>query len=216
MKQQNILLVTLLSLTALWGCDSDSDDNESVHVQSGVYEGVIWANDTSPSGAQVVVQEGVDPQLTLWDEREHQVSYLGALSDGQIDFAAASVSCEMSDQELICSNGNGSSALSPVTLESDDISNYEGTYQARYSDALYQMSIDQQGSLSLSGSSCNSEGSLVTSATVENLVMMQLTDEQCIETGTLNIITLEVDNDSLVSINVQTDSDQFPQVWIKL
>ncbi|WP_182010030.1 hypothetical protein [Vibrio sp. B1FLJ16] len=46
--------------------------------------------------------------------------------------------------------------------------------------------------------------------------MKELTDEQCIETGTVNIVMLEVDNDSLVSINVQTDSDQLPQVWIKL
>ncbi len=215
MKQQNILLVTLLSATVLWGCGNDSDD-DSVQVQNGVYEGVIWANNASPSGAQVVVQEGVDPQLTLWDEREHQFSYLGTLSDGQIHFAAASLSCERSGQELVCSNANGSSGLSPLTLESADISSYEGTYQARYSDALYQMSIDQQGSLSLSGSSCNSEGSLATSDSVKNLVMIELTDEQCIETGTVNIITLEVDNNSLVSINVQTDSDQFPQVWIKL
>ncbi|WP_220455413.1 hypothetical protein [Vibrio sp. B1FLJ16] len=101
-------------------------------------------------------------------------------------------------------------------MESADIGSYAGTYQARYSDALYQMSIDQSGSLLLTGSSCNSEGSLVTSGSVGNLVMKELTDEQCIETGTVNIVMLEVDNDSLVSINVQTDSDQLPQVWIKL
>lgn len=216
MKQQNILVVTLLSAFALWGCGSDSDDKEQVQVQNGVYEGVIWADDASPSGAQVVVQEGVEPQLTLWDEREHQVSYLGATSGDQISFSAASVSCEMTDQELVCSNANGSSALTPVTLESADISSYAGTYQARYSDELYQMSIDQSGSFSLSGSACNSEGSITASDSLDNLVTMELTDEQCIESGTVNIITLEVDNDSLVSINVQTDSDQFPQVWIKL
>ncbi|CAE6939975.1 hypothetical protein ACOMICROBIO_FLGHMIGD_03993 [Vibrio sp. B1FLJ16] len=214
MKQQNILLITLLSVSALWGCDSD--DNDQVQVQSGVYEGVIWASDASPSGAQIVVQQGIEPQLTLWDAREHQLSYLGTLNDDQIDFSAASVSCEMSDQDLVCTNANGSSALTSVSLESADIGSYAGTYQARYSDALYQMSIDESGSLSLTGSSCNSEGSLVTSGSVENLVMMELTDEQCIETGTVNIVMLEVDNDSLDSINVQTDSNQFPQVWIKL
>ncbi|CAE6936105.1 hypothetical protein [Vibrio sp. B1FLJ16] len=214
MKQQNILLITLLSVSALWGCDSD--DNDQVQVQSGVYEGVIWASDASPSGAQIVVQQGIEPQLTLWDAREHQLSYLGALNDDQIDFSAASVSCEMSDQDLVCTNANGSSALTSVSLESADIGSYAGTYQARYSDALYQMSIDESGSLSLTGSSCNSEGSLVTSGSVGNLVMMDLVDEECIQTGSVNIVTLEVDNDSLVSINVQTDSNQFPQVWIKL
>ncbi|WP_321462675.1 hypothetical protein [uncultured Vibrio sp.] len=30
------------------------------------------------------------------------------------------------------------------------------------------------------------------------------------------IVGFEVDNDALVSINVQTESDQFPQVWVKL
>ncbi|WP_255203000.1 hypothetical protein [Vibrio natriegens] len=46
--------------------------------------------------------------------------------------------------------------------------------------------------------------------------MMELFDAQCIQTGNVNIATLEVDNDSLVSINVHTDSDEFPQVWVKL
>ncbi|WMN90085.1 hypothetical protein NI382_18610 [Vibrio parahaemolyticus] len=216
MKQQNILLVTLLSVSALWGCNSDNDDNKQSQVQSGVYSGVIWANNASPDGAQVVVQEGVEPQLTLWDEREHQVSYLGAQSDGQINFAAASVSCEMSDQELVCSNANGSSVLLPITQESADLSNYSGTYQARYADGLYQMSIDQSGAIVLTGFACSSEGSLFTSAALESVVMMELFDAQCIQTGNVNIATLEVDNDTLVSINVQTDSDQFPQVWVKL
>ncbi|WP_255202999.1 hypothetical protein [Vibrio natriegens] len=122
MNRHNTLLVTLLSVFALWGCNSDNDDNKQSQVQSGVYSGVIWANDASPDGAQ---------------------------SDGQINFAAASVSCEMSDQELVCSNANGSSALSPVTLESDSITSYADTYQARYSDELYQMSIDQSGAIAL-------------------------------------------------------------------
>lgn len=216
MNRHNTLLVTLLSVSALWGCNSDSDDNEQAQVQSGVYSGVIWANNASPGGAQVVVQEGVEPQLTLWDEREHQVSYLGAQSDGQINFAATSVSCEMSDQKLVCSNANGSSVLLPITQESADLSNYSGTYQARYSDGLYQMSIDQSGALSLTGVACSSEGSLTISAALESVVTMELADDQCIQAGSVNIATIEVDNDSLVSINVQTDSDQFPQVWVKL
>lgn len=214
MKQKNTLFVTLLSVAALWGCDSDNDDNKQA--QSGVYEGVIWAGDASPDGAQVVVQEGVEPQLTLWDAREHQISYLGTQSDEQITFAAASVNCEMSGTSLTCSNANGSSVLSPVTLESTDLSVYAGTYQARYADGLFQMSIGQSGSLSLTGSACSSEGELTTSTELDNLVMMELFDEQCIQVGNVNIATLEVDNDTLVSINVQTDSDQFPQVWVKL
>lgn len=214
MKQQNILLITLLSVSTLWGCNSDSD--ETKQVQNGVYEGVIWTSNSSPDGAQVVVQEGVDPILTLWDSREHQVSYLGAKSNDQINFSAASVICEMSRADLKCSHGSGSSVWSPVILESADISNFAGTYQARYSDGLYQMSIEQSGSLSLTGSFCNSEGLLKVSTAPENLVMMELFDEQCIQVGNVNIVTLEVDNDSLVSINVQTDSDQFPQVWVKL
>lgn len=214
MKQQNIVLVTLLSVSALWGCDSDSDETNPV--QNGVYEGVIWANDASPDAAQITLQDGVQPLLTLWDSRDHQVSYLGTLNDEQITFAAALVSCEINDNDLSCGNANGSSVLSPVSLESADLSSYAGTYQARYSDALYQMSIDQSGSLSLTGSSCQSEGSLTISTDPENLVTMELFDEQCIPAGNVNIATIEVDNDTLVSINVQTDSDQFPQVWVKL
>ncbi len=216
MKQQNIVLVTLLSVSALWGCDSDRDDNEQAQVQSGVYSGVIWAGNASPSGAQLVVQESVEPQLTLWDEREHQVSYLGTQSVDQITFSAASVSCEVNSNDLSCTNANGSSVLSPVSLETADLSRYAGTYQARYADGLYQMSIDQSGALSLAGVACSSEGLLTISAALESVVMMELADEQCIQTGSVNIATIEVDNDSLVSINFQTDSDQFPQVWIKL
>nr|WP_319552670.1 hypothetical protein [uncultured Vibrio sp.] len=214
MKQQNILLVTLLSVLALWGCDSDSD--EIKQAQNGVYEGVIWAGNASPSGAQLVVQESVEPQLTLWDEREHQVSYLGTQSGEQITFSSASVSCEMNGTGFTCSSANGSSDLLPVNLENTELSNYAGTYQARYSDGLYQISIDQSGALSLTGVACSSEGSLTISAALESVVTMELLDEQCIQAGSVNIATIEVDNDSLVSINVQTDSDQFPQVWIKL
>lgn len=216
MNRHNTLLVTLLSVSALWGCNSDSDDNEQAQVQSGVYSGVIWADDASPDGAQVVIQEGVEPQLTLWDAREHQTSYLGALSNDQITFLTASVNCEMSGTNLTCNNANGSSVLLPITKESADLSNYAGTYQARYSDGLYQMSIDEAGAIALTGSACSSEGSLFTSTGLESVIMMELLDAQCIQIGNVNIATLEVDNDSLVSINVQTDSDEFPQVWVKL
>ena len=214
MKQQNIVLVTLLSVSALWGCDSDSD--EIKQAQIGVYEGVIWSDDASPDAAQITLQDGVEPMLTLWDSRDHQVSYLGTQSVDQITFSAASVSCEVNSNDLSCTNANGSSVLSPVSLETADLSRYAGTYQARYADGLYQMSIYQSGALSLTGVACSGEGSLSISAALESVVMMELADEQCIQTGSVNIATIEVDNDSLVSINVQTDSDQFPQVWVKL
>ncbi|MGP8307929.1 hypothetical protein [Vibrio sp. YIC-376] len=50
MKQHKFLFVTLLSVSTLWGCNSDNDEN--TQVECGVYSGVIWAgNGLSRSGS---------------------------------------------------------------------------------------------------------------------------------------------------------------------
>ncbi len=207
MKKGHILIATLMSVSALWGCKSEGQ---------GVFEGVIWSDDSVPQAAQVIVQMGEAPQLTLWDEREHQVSYRGVLKNTQLLFAQASVTCEVSGSDLSCENSNGSSLLMPADSESADIASFSGTYQARFSDELYQMTIDQSGALKITGEKCESEGALLTTIGNESVVNLELDNAKCLKAGSVNIATLEVDNDSLVSINVQTDSDHFPQVWVQI
>ncbi|MBY8257948.1 hypothetical protein KW530_14555 [Vibrio fluvialis] len=155
-------------------------------IQVGTYEGVVWSDDTLPLSAQVVVQN------------------------------SATLSCEMSAAALACTNRNGETILSPVSAESVDIASFAGSYQARYHDALLQMSIDDSGALTVSGASCESSGSLTVTADVDGLAEMRLTDDQCAAAGSVNLVTLETENESLVSLNIQTNSATFPQVWVKI
>lgn len=209
MKQQQWMMA-LCCAFALWGCKPT--DNT---IQVGTYEGVVWSDDTLPLSAQVVVQNSAT-LLTLWDEREHQTSYVGSSSEGKLVFSAAGLSCEMSAAALACTNSNGETILSPVSAESVDIASFAGSYQARYHDALLQMSIDDNGALTVSGASCESSGSLTVIADVDGLAEMQLADDQCAAAGSVNLVTLETENESLVSLNIQTNSETFPQVWVKI
>ncbi|MCG6267510.1 hypothetical protein [Vibrio furnissii] len=34
--------------------------------------------------------------------------------------------------------------------------------------------------------------------------------------GHVNLVTLETENESLVSLNIQTSSETFPQVWVQM
>ncbi|MBL4282435.1 hypothetical protein KW508_03750 [Vibrio fluvialis] len=209
MKQQQWMMA-LCCMFALWGCKPT--DNT---IQVGTYEGVVWSDDTLPLSAQVVVQNSAT-LLTLWDEREHQTSYLGSSSDDQLVFSAVGLSCEMSAAALTCTNSNGETTLSPVSAESLNIASFAGTYQARYNDALLQMNIDDSGALTVSGASCESSGSLTATTEVNGLADMQLADDQCAAAGHVNLVTLETENESLVSLNIQTNSETFPQVWVKI
>ncbi|MCE7631179.1 hypothetical protein LZT04_25280, partial [Vibrio fluvialis] len=143
-------------------------------------------------------------------------SYVGSSSEGKLVFSAAGLSCEMSAAALACTNSNGETILSPVSAESVDIASFAGSYQARYHDALLQMSIDDSGALTVSGASCESSGSLTATTEVNGLADMQLTDDQCAAAGHVNLVTLETENESLVSLNIQTNSETFPQVWVKI
>lgn len=207
MKQQWI--VPLLCAVALWGCQQT--DNVAV----GVYQGVVSDDNQTPLAAQVLVQESAS-LLTLWDEREHQTSYAGVSRDGKLEFAAASVSCEMSGTTLKCGNRNGETQLSPVTVNTASLADFAGRYQARYHDALLQMSVDSNGAFTLSGSHCESVGSLAVATSPADVVLLQLVGSECAAAGSINWVTLQTDNESLISLNVQTDSDDFPQVWVRL
>ncbi|ADT89669.1 hypothetical protein [Vibrio furnissii] len=209
MKQQQWMMA-LCCVFALWGCKPT--DNT---IQVGTYEGVVWRDDTVPLSAQIVVQNSTT-LLTLWDEREHQASYVGSSSEGLLVFSAVALSCEMSAAALACTNSNGETTLSPVFAESVDIASFAGTYQARYNDALLQMNIDNRGALTVSGASCESSGSLTATTEVNGLAEMQLTDDQCAAAGHVNLVTLETENESLVSLNIQTSSETFPQVWVQM
>lgn len=209
MKQQQWMMA-LCCVFALWGCKPT--DNT---IQVGTYEGVVWRDDTVPLSAQIVVQNSTT-LLTLWDEREHQASYVGSSSEGQLVFSEVGLSCEMSAAALACTNSNGDTTLSPVFAESVDIASFAGTYQARYHDALLQMNIDDSGALTVSGASCESSGSLTATTEVNGLADMQLTDDQCAAAGHVNLVTLETENESLVSLNIQTSSETFPQVWVQM
>lgn len=209
MKQQQWMMA-LCCVFALWGCKPTDDT-----IQVGTYEGVVWRDDTVPLSAQIVVQNSTT-LLTLWDEREHQASYVGSSSEGLLVFSAVGLSCEMSAAALVCTNSNGETTLSLVFAESVDIASFTGTYQARYNDALLQMNIDDSGALTVSGASCESSGSLTATTEVNGLVEMQLTDNQCAAAGHVNLVTLETENESLVSLNIQTSSETFPQVWVQM
>ncbi|WP_172559340.1 hypothetical protein [Vibrio fluvialis] len=209
MKQQQWMMA-LCCVFALWGCKPTDDT-----IQVGTYEGVVWSDDTLPLSAQIVVQNSTT-LLTLWDEREHQASYVGSSSEGLLVFSAVALSCEMSAAALACTNSNGDTTLSPVFAESVDIASFAGTYQARYNDALLQMNIDDSGALTVSGASCESSGSLTVTADVDGLAEIQLTDDQCAAAGSVNLVTLETENESLVSLNIQTSSETFPQVWVQI
>ncbi|KQH88165.1 hypothetical protein AMR76_02450 [Vibrio furnissii] len=41
-------------------------------------------------------------------------------------------------------------------------------------------------------------------------------NDQCAAAGHVNLVTLETENESLVSLNIQTSSETFPQVWVQM
>ncbi len=212
MQRKNLFLLVLATVVTLSGCN----DNEQDSVQHGVYQGVIWGDEQQPLKAEVVVQKGKNAQLTLWDEREHQLSYVGVASGTELTFSTASVRCATTGNGLSCENSNGSTLLSPVASEIADLASFAGRYQSRYLDSNYVMDIDESGAFTVAGNSCSSVGRLSLSTALNGIVNMSWFDDGCLQAGTTNLVTLEIDNDSLISVNIQTESDNLPQVWVQL
>ncbi len=211
MLSKKLMVLSIVAVAALSGCNGSSKG-----VNYGVYQGVVWGDDEQPLKAQVVVQVGEKPQLALWDEREHQISYGGSVKGTELTFSSASLNCVKNGDDLSCENSNGSTLLSPVDTDSIALSSFSGTYKSRSGDALYLMEVDGAGSFTITGDNCESEGSLSLSSKPENVVNMLVSDDQCLQAGDTNIVTLVVDNESLISANIQTESDNFPQVWVQL
>lgn len=207
-RQRWIALIAVLMLSAC-------HDSETSTRETGVYQGIIWSDDAVPFAAQVVVQQQ-ESLLTLWDEREHQTSYSASEDPSRVLFSAAAVSCTTSDTTLRCSSNGGDTILTAISPQEVALADFAGSYQARDSDRLLTMTIDNTGVLTLSGEGCTSDGSLTRDEAMPGVVSVTLTDSECVAAGRVNLVTLHTDNESLVSINVETSSDNFPQVWVAL
>jgi len=214
MKQQKWLPV-LLGALVLWGCNN-SEDTSQVELLVGVYQGVVWSDAQVPMAAQLVLQADASVLLTLWDEREHQSSYLTHSEESQVQFAALNLDCELSAEAAECSNANGNTRLALSSAEAVSLSEYAGRYQTRYNDALYQMVIEADGLISISGESCSSSGELSAVAAAANLAQLRLADSQCFAVGELNLASLHLDNQALLSLNVLSSELEVPQVWLAL
>ncbi len=139
------MLLSVAAVIALSGCNDKKNNVEDTEYQDQdfrVYQGIVWGEQVQPLKAEVVVQEGKKALLTLWDEREHQISYVGSGKGSELTFSSASLNCVKNGGDLSCENSNGGTLLSPVDTDSIALSSFSWNYKTRTGDELYLMDID--------------------------------------------------------------------------
>ncbi len=216
MNLKQIIAITAVPLVFLSGCNSGTDGSNKVQssIQSGVFQGVIFNDSNTPYAAKVTIQESSKALLTLWDDREHQVSYVGIINGDKVTFSDASVMCQVSGNSYSCEANNRRTNLSIVTDSGVKLTDFSGVYQAGYNNTLYQMDIDSSGHLVLTNGECESEGHIRLSTQLEGVANLSLNDSDCFNSGYIGLVETVRVNDSLFTLNIQSDSPDFPQEWV--
>ncbi len=203
-------LLVVVGAVTIAGCN-EAEAHKSI---SGVYQGIAWSEQQIPQQIDVTVSDDANPLLTIWDEREHQSSYLGTNHGSKLEFSAINIECKYKSSDLSCETPMGSVAMTPVNELATPVAEFAGTYQARVDNALYQMQVLSSGEFTIFGESCQTQGQLLELASGA-AIALKLNDSQCFEASSVNYATLQIDNDSLFSIDVRTSSDAFAEVWVR-
>ena len=219
-------LIGLVSLAFLAGCSSDSYDNKAPQV-SGVFSGVTYSEAGTPlkvtaTAINLAASDLIPSKtlVTLWDERDQQVSYSGIYhqDSNKLTFANEQYECIPDNNLWLCSSVVESFTLSKVTQEAVNIDLVLGSYNALFESELYRVVIAADNKLTVSGVGCEANGSL--SYELDGQVLMfELADNALQDacgldnlTGIMNYVS---DNDELFSLEFQTVNAEFPTTWVK-
>lgn len=208
------VLLSLLCLFTLSGCNQSETSHDKGLEKTRAYEGVILSDELIPYAAQVVIEQN-KALLTLWDDRDRQTSYLGKWNDTEFSFFGSVIRCKSLESTLVCQKNQRDADLFLRTQESASITDFAGVYQARRDQTLFTLAINGQGELTITGSQCQSRGRLLKTTETSSILALQLNDEDCFESDDLTYVRLEQDNESLLSLNVQTHHQEWPQTWVK-
>lgn len=207
-------ILSLLCLFTLSGCNQSETSHDKGLERTRAYEGVILSDDLIPYAAQVVIEQN-KALLTLWDDRDRQTSYLGQWNDAEFSFIDSEIRCKSLESTLVCQQNQRDAELLSLSKDSVSIDQFEGIYQARRDQALFTLAINGQGELTIIGSQCQSRGRLLKTTETSSILALQLDDEGCFESDSLTYVRLEQDNEALLSLNVQTHRQEWPQTWVK-
>ena len=212
---QSLMLISSVTLLVT-GCDDSSSNSPINQPLSGVYSGVNKDDDGNLLQAQIINEVGQTPLISFWDDRDHQTSYSGKVeSSGNVVFNSVQYECDIQSSSVTCDSPVGSIVLKKENMPLVSLSDYVGTYQANWDDSLYRMEVGSDGKVNITNGQCHAQGVITLSNDIDNLHLFSITQDDCGAGNVLGYSQLDVDNESLYSINIQTDNENFPQVWVK-
>ncbi|MEI8596464.1 hypothetical protein [Photobacterium sp. Hal280] len=225
-------LLCLLFTLVLAGCNgsdkhSDTDKGSSgadasQQAWTGVYRGIALDADANPIEIQIIAESGQLPLLTVWDDREHQRSFQAEQPAGSAEalsyhFAGIQFQCQRSPDGVVCDTPEGTARLAADLSSAQHTGFVAGEYQAAWNGERYTLALDAQGNAIVSGAQCESAARFVVSDSLENVWVMTVEASNVCHLPFSQVYAeTVVDNDTLYSLNFQTQITDFPQVWVKV
>ncbi|BAI99993.1 putative periplasmic lipoprotein [Shewanella violacea] len=217
--------IGLVSLAFLAACSSD--DSNKVPQVSGIFSGVTYSEAGAPLKvtATAINLAGSDQTafttiVTLWDERDQQISYSGIYhqDSNKLTFANEKYECIPDNNLWLCSSAVESFTLAKVTPEAVSIDLVLGSYSAQLGSDSYGLVIAADNKFTILSAGCEANGSL--SYELDGQVLMfELADKTLEDTCGLDnltgIINYVSDNDELFSLEFQTVNSDIPITWLK-
>ena len=224
-------LIGLFSLAFLASCSSDSDDRKAPQV-SGIFSGVTYSEAGTPLKVTATAinlapsdqTASTTPNktiITLWDERDQQVSYSGIYhqDSNKLTFANEQYECIPDNNLWLCSSAVESFTLPKITLETVSADALLGSYSALLESEPYQVVIAADNKITILGASCEANGSISYELN-EQVLMFELDDnalhDACGFDNLTGIMSYISDNDELFSLEFQSVNTEIPTTWVKL
>ena len=214
MKNSLSFPVLFLGSLLLMGCNDSSDDEPQT--SAALYTGTTQDENGNPVEAQVIVEPSQASVLALWDDRDHQMNYAGKqMTVDNVSFSAAQYQCELIGDKLKCDTPMGEFLLDKQPLVSQPLKNYLGSYQALWDGNLYQIAVESEGLVELTGNNCRSEGQLSLSEQINGLAELNIIEGDCGLENFHAYTQLTVENNALYSLNMMTTLTSFPTTWVR-
>lgn len=233
MKNYSRLLCLMLGLV-LAGCNgsdkdksTDSSNDSGVPdagqaALAGVYRAVAQDAAGNPLEVQLIAESGRLPLLTVWDDRDHQRSFrakkrAAGQEQATYYFAGIHYQCQAQQNAFVCDTPEGATRLAVDWSSAQDTGFVAGEYQAAWNGQLYTLTLDARGNARFSGGECESAARFSASDSLANLWVMTVdANNACHLPLSQAYGATVVDNDTLFSLNFQTEVTDFPQVWVKV
>ena len=216
-------LLGLISIAVLAGCGSDSNKVPEV---SGVFSGVTYSEVGTPIKVTATAINLADSEsannasyqtiVTLWDERDVQVSYSGRYhqASNKLTFANEQYECIPDNNQWRCVSAVDNFTLSKTTPKAVNMDVLLGRYSAQSEFDSYRVVITADEQMTILGTGCEASGSL-SYALDEQVLMFELADNDCDFDTRIGIMSYVSDNDELFSLEFQTVDETLPIIWIK-